>query len=382
MEGNGGLEFEKPAVGFSAVRAVANSMIADFGLVSLCRYFKMGKHERFRDCLRWLEAFQKSSKQLQRHHFKKLTVCCFLARVVDGKEQDVQYDSDERISPLMSAIPLWDSLEDVVVDKALFNNIKRLLFIQAVAVFMERGDYVKAQWVLNWLKDEFALSPNLKMKLSTIVNMKDAYHMFLTTFSFVSLVENIKVFLDQFLEDHPSDFIVKVASKEAGSRLAAVQMNSEDEESSENTKEPSRMDEAETKLEASDQNQSVGASTSCQLKTRARRTLFPKHNILPWKPGSSKKPASSHHMHINLRGKDRSTRQSSKPQKSANQSSRAKRKKWTYDEDRDLRSGVLRYGVGRWARILEEFGFEDRTNVMLKDRWRTLQKQNKVGGRG
>ncbi|XP_072556191.1 LOW QUALITY PROTEIN: telomeric repeat-binding factor 1 [Paramormyrops kingsleyae] len=440
MEGNGSPELEKPAV-----LAVANSMIADFGLVLLCRYFNMGQHERFRDCLRWLEAFQKASEQLQRDHKKKLTVCSFLARVVDGKEQDVQYDSDERITPLMSAIPLWESLQDVVVDKALFNNIKNLLFIQAVAVHVERGDYVKAQWVLDWLKEEFIFSPNLKMKLSMILNKKDAYHTFLTTFSFVSLVENIKVFLDQFLEDHPSDCIFKAASKETQSRLEAGQMSSGDEESSENTKEPSRMDEAEMKLKASDLNQTVGASTSCHLKTRAKRSLFPKHNILPWRPDSSKKPRSSHHMHFNMRGKclhlfsafinkcwhgylcavmslilchlpyarwpvadplrtahrihhnipsaekdddcmylvgrDRSTCQPSQLQKSANPSSRATRKKWTYEEDRDLKSGVFRYGMGNWAKILQEFDFEDRTNVMLKDRWRTLQKQKVVGGR-
>nr|XP_023650526.1 telomeric repeat-binding factor 1 isoform X1 [Paramormyrops kingsleyae] len=381
MEGNGSPELEKPAVDFPAVLAVANSMIADFGLVLLCRYFNMGQHERFRDCLRWLEAFQKASEQLQRDHKKKLTVCSFLARVVDGKEQDVQYDSDERITPLMSAIPLWESLQDVVVDKALFNNIKNLLFIQAVAVHVERGDYVKAQWVLDWLKEEFIFSPNLKMKLSMILNKKDAYHTFLTTFSFVSLVENIKVFLDQFLEDHPSDCIFKAASKETQSRLEAGQMSSGDEESSENTKEPSRMDEAETKLKASDLNQTVGASTSCHLKTRAKRSLFPKHNILPWRPDSSKKPRSSHHTHFNMRGRDRSTCQPSQLQKSANPSSRATRKKWTYEEDRDLKSGVFRYGMGNWAKILQEFDFEDRTNVMLKDRWRTLQKQKKVGGR-
>lgn len=55
MEGSGSPELEKPAVEFPAVLAEANSMIADFGLVLLCRYFKMVQHERFRDCLRWLE---------------------------------------------------------------------------------------------------------------------------------------------------------------------------------------------------------------------------------------------------------------------------------------------------------------------------------------
>lgn len=53
--------------------------------------------------------------------------------------------------------------------------------------------------------------------------------------------------------------------------------------------------------------------------------------------------------------------------------------KWTFAEDRDLKSGIIRYGLGNWAKILQEFDFEGRTNVMLKDRWRTLEKQMKVG---
>jgi hypothetical protein len=55
-------------------------------------------------------------------------------------------------------------------------------------------------------------------------------------------------------------------------------------------------------------------------------------------------------------------------------SSKKPRNKWTKDEEDNLRIGVARYGHGSWAKILENFQFNARSAVDLKDKWRNMNK--------
>lgn len=43
---------------------------------------------------------------------------------------DVHYDLNNIVTPLMSALSVWDCLKDTANDDALYDNIKNLLFIQ------------------------------------------------------------------------------------------------------------------------------------------------------------------------------------------------------------------------------------------------------------
>ncbi|XP_037096573.1 telomeric repeat-binding factor 1 isoform X2 [Syngnathus acus] len=53
-------------------------------------------------------------------------------------------------------------------------------------------------------------------------------------------------------------------------------------------------------------------------------------------------------------------------------------RKWTHELDLRLLQGVRTHGKGKWSRILQDYDFEGRTGVMLKDRWRILEKLHKV----
>uniref|UniRef100_A0A8C7EB61 Telomeric repeat-binding factor n=1 Tax=Nothoprocta perdicaria TaxID=30464 RepID=A0A8C7EB61_NOTPE len=48
--------------------------------------------------------------------------------------------------------------------------------------------------------------------------------------------------------------------------------------------------------------------------------------------------------------------------------------KWTIQESEWIKEGVKKFGEGRWKSICQKYPFQNRTAVMIKDRWRTMKK--------
>uniref|UniRef100_A0A8B9FDG3 Telomeric repeat-binding factor n=1 Tax=Amazona collaria TaxID=241587 RepID=A0A8B9FDG3_9PSIT len=51
-----------------------------------------------------------------------------------------------------------------------------------------------------------------------------------------------------------------------------------------------------------------------------------------------------------------------------------KNRKWTVEESEWIKDGVQKFGEGRWKTICQKYPFQNRTAVMIKDRWRTMKK--------
>ncbi|ELK27493.1 Telomeric repeat-binding factor 1, partial [Myotis davidii] len=104
---------EKDAGLVAEAEAVAAGWMLDFLCLSLCRAVRDGRSEDFH-------------------------------RARDSAE-DAQFETDERITPLESALMIWDSIEKEH-DK-LHEEIQNLIKIQAIAVCMESGNFKEAEEV-------------------------------------------------------------------------------------------------------------------------------------------------------------------------------------------------------------------------------------------
>ncbi|XP_037613366.1 telomeric repeat-binding factor 1 [Sebastes umbrosus] len=345
-------------VSFSRVTAVATGWMLDFMFVSLCRRFKQGKFEEFNETLSTLQAICEEGD-----HDEKTIICAFLARVMHGKQLDVQFEDDDRVMPLMSAAKLWSKLEHTVADESLFKNITILLLVQSVSVCLEKGQRSHASSALKWFeKNDFP--KKLIVKLTTIVTERETYHPFLMSFSFSRLLETINSYLDAYLEKNPSDYILKAATK-----MAQSSQNIEDLED-EVTQDGSLSEEAKkTTEDRKDKNKAV----SLRTKRKLLSTEIPEE----WQTDSSKKPFVSvkRMSKIELSGVTSGTSVDT----TMMQKARKRPQKWTYQLDQYLKIGVKRHGQGKWSHMLMDFDFEGRTGTMLKDRWRVLTKANKVG---
>ncbi|XP_062377376.1 telomeric repeat-binding factor 1 isoform X2 [Sardina pilchardus] len=269
---------------FSTVDGTVKSWMIDYLFLSITHHFKEKNSVEFMRAVRSFEALI-DAVQLEDHQMKKKLICGFLARIMDAKNLDVQYTSEEEVTPLMSAVVVWTAMDKVVTDANVHQTIKRLLFIQSVGVCLEKGMPSMAKDALQWFERECDLPQKLQMKLASIVRAKNTYDAYLTSFSFTRLLEQIQAFLDSFLEENPSSFLLQAASKVVHARQekdkSGVQFQKLElgESGGETTEKPSDQPSQDEEL--------VLHST---LNTRHKKRLLGKRNTQPWNPESAKKP--------------------------------------------------------------------------------------------
>ncbi|KAM4686578.1 telomeric repeat-binding factor 1 isoform 4-T4 [Amazona ochrocephala] len=306
------------------VEAVAASWMLEFCCCCLCRHFGDGCLAEFQ---RWSDvayALINGLSKIPAHQKKTVYLCQLLIRIAKGKKLECHFENYKRISPLESALSFWTLLEreEIQLEK-LHKDIRQLIQIQP-----------------------------LRMKLAIIIKSKDPYVPLLQTFSYDFLIKKIKSYIELFMKGNESNFLLQAATKEVESQGlgAIIALQSKAVNADENDKE--------------------------NLETKQRLTKE-QHSIADQSPGDIRNPTVRPHAGGKL--EERTAVQSLNGLQNVEKHGHAlvsvrKRQRWTYNEDLKLKSGVKEFGVGNWTKILVHGDFNNRTSVMLKDRWRTLCK--------
>ncbi|KAM6376463.1 telomeric repeat-binding factor 1 isoform 2-T3 [Alca torda] len=369
-EADGGGRVSSPPL--AEVEAVAAEWMLEFACCCLCRHFGEGRAAEFR---RWRDVAQALIDGLSKiptHQKKIVYLCQLLIRIENGKNLECCFENDERISPLESALSFWTLLEreEIKLEKR-HEDIRRLIQIQIIAVHMENGYFKEAAEVLERLftdseTDKAAnekREPNnewpflgvcaplttllsvlfikgmkmrisrkpLRVKLATVIKSKDPYVPLLQTFSYNLLISKIKSYVELFMKENETNFLIQEATKQVESKgLGATAL----------------------------QNKTVNVTENHK-----------------WNLKTKQRPRSGRKCRVSSVLQSLNSLQNVEKHGDALAFGR-RRQRWTYKEDLALKSGIREFGVGNWAKILVHGDFNNRTSVMLKDRWRTLCRIN------
>ncbi|KAG6933116.1 telomeric repeat binding factor 1, partial [Chelydra serpentina] len=341
---------------FVETEAVAAGWMLDFTCYALCRHFREGRTRDFERSQDTAQAIINGLSKIATHQMKTVYLCQFLTRISEGKKLGRRFESDQRISPLESALSIWKLLEEEQSKPDnLHEDIHRLILIQAVAVHLEKGYVKEATEVLKRLFAESESNKALRMKLALIINGNDPDLPFLQSFSYNLLIDKIKSYIDVFLKENSTNFLIKAATKEVETkRLEATMSHNKPG----NTIETNNESNVETEQRSRKHLYSLAQHSLWKLEN------VPSNGITKHRKTSCLQSLSDL-QNIENGGKSLSHRQSGR-----------KKQRWTWEEDRRLKDGVKKFGVGNWNKILIHYDFNNRTSVMLKDRWRTMIKQD------
>ncbi|XP_006054248.2 telomeric repeat-binding factor 1 isoform X2 [Bubalus bubalis] len=352
-------EEEEEAGLMAEAEAVAAGWMLDFLCVSLCRAFRDGRSDDFHRTRDSAEAIIHGLSSLTAYQLRTIYVCQFLTRIEAGKTLDAQFESDERITPLESALMIWASIEKEH-DK-LHEEIENLIKIQAIAVCMENGNFKEAEEVFERVFGDPNSYMPFKRKLLTIISQKDTFHSFFQHFSYNHMMEKIKSYVNCVLNEKSSTFLMKAAAKVVETKRARTTY-SEDKPNGKDVELAS-----ETNLDTG--KRSHRNLFLSKLKRGNQQQDFNKKEERVETPQSGRKKKNSR------RATESKRTRSLKSQPVTPEKHRSRKKQaWLWEEDKNLRSGVRKYGEGNWSKILSHYEFNNRTSVMLKDRWRTMKK--------
>ncbi|NXM32546.1 TERF1 factor, partial [Oxyruncus cristatus] len=325
--------------------AVAADWMLEFACSCLCRHFGDRSGAEFR---RWSDVAQALISgffNIPTHQKKTVYLCQLLIRIAKGKSLELQFENGRTISPLESALPFWTLLEkeEIKLEK-LHEDIRRLIQIQIVAVHLENGYFKEATEVLERLFTDSESDKPLRVKLATVIKNKDPYVPLLQSFSYSLLISKIKSYIELFMKENETNFLIQEATKYAGSKgLEATAL----------------------------QNKPVNASENDKSNLNTKQRFVLRFTLL--RDVLGRKLATSIFPIFVKFGLFYSCLNNLQNEENHGVSGCARRRqRWTYKEDLELKSGVKTFGAGNWAKILAHGDFNNRTSVMLKDRWRTL----------
>uniref|UniRef100_A0A8C3SXT7 Telomeric repeat-binding factor n=1 Tax=Chelydra serpentina TaxID=8475 RepID=A0A8C3SXT7_CHESE len=360
-----------------------------------------------------------------------LRIMQFLSRIEEGENLDCTFDTESDLTPLESAVGVLELIErEFPVSEVAMESVRKMVKQAAVIICIKKREFDKASKILKKKHGKGS-----QTELLSIIREKNLSHTMIQNFSYKTFQQSAFQFLETYLEDsepflltvcvypgyshfNPTPTVSSLPPPPRPSGTVTTYGISALREAFKTLSNSQDSDAAFTKLDETDFSfpKQLSPSVSHRLKrqreeenppletsetsdipkspTKSKRLLTISRLImeqdsqspeLSETPDSSQEPVVSsafrtlvqkpHGQLVPLKARwNTSNGQEEKDTWSEEDELFLDKSKWTVQESEWVREGVKTFGEGNWKMICKKFPFENRTAVMIKDRWRTMKK--------
>ncbi|XP_075045204.1 telomeric repeat-binding factor 2 isoform X2 [Mixophyes fleayi] len=387
---------------FSCLESVVNQWVLEYFFHLSTEAFKSGRHKDFaeiRDILAVL--IQRPFVCMEKNTYILRIMQC-LSRIEEGEDPDCTFEEDKIETPLESAVGVLDLMNsEMSLDKDVLKSNKQMLKEAAVVACLKKQQFSKASKILKKYVPYHSGTKQLRRDLLCIIQEKNLSHPLVANFSLSAIKQKMYEMFEKHIDNTPS-FLLTVAQKDH------MHLNTESKEpQTPNMQLKKRMENASVqnktpRKETPSTSKTVTPSTSKTVTPSTSKTVTPSTSKTVTPSTSKTVTPRSHHKHATTPPKTVVTRnpilnrvnvseqddwsdeeqlfqgKRSRTSKSDDSPTGVRKQKWTIEETEWIKCGVKKYGEGSWAKIQKSYDFQNRTAVMIKDRWRTMKKLSLV----
>ncbi|XP_040265632.1 telomeric repeat-binding factor 2 isoform X2 [Bufo bufo] len=343
-----------------ALEPVVNQWVLEYFFQLYADAFKNRRNEDFvqiRDIVSIL--MQRRLKSVEQNS-QVLRIMQLLSCVEEGGDLDCRFDENENETPLETAVGILDSMnQEKTFPADLINTNQQMLKEAAVVACIQKQQFSRAKSVL---KKHIANTRNtrqLRADLMHIIQERNIKHPLIANFSLSTIKDKVYDMFESQIQNIPS-FLLTLAQKEPadlnGKCKEHLASDKQPEQSLGNVlslEEDSLTPDLESRILVSQSSDVTSSAKDIGTNSRVSEKESVVEEQDTWSDEDDLFQRSS---------------------KSTNSTSSSGRRKWTIEETDWIKSGVEKYGEGKWAQILKNYPFHLRTAIMIKDRWRTMKK--------
>ncbi|XP_073440323.1 telomeric repeat-binding factor 2 isoform X5 [Dendrobates tinctorius] len=348
------MEFSAEGCSLLRLEPLINHWVLDYFFHLYVDAFKNCRKEDFAEIRDIVSILIQRPFKCAKENSKLLRIMRLFACVEEGDDLDSTFDEDNR-TPLESAVEVMDTMKESFPADLIDTN-QQMLKEAAVVICIQKQQFGKAKKILKKFLPSSNNTQQLWGDLLRIIQEKNVKHPLIANFSLSTMKEKIYDMCESKMQRIPS-FLLTLAQKDS----AELNEKSEEAPNPEPQREPSpritspkdKTPTADGLTAASQSNEGTSREKEAGTDNPASDRPNPGEELDTW----------SDEEELFHRSRSSDSRVGT-----------AKKKKWSVEESEWIRSGVKKFGEGKWVQILKKYPFKDRTPCMIKDRWRTMKK--------